>query len=179
MIRAALAVFGAVRLSARLILAICLVMSLTLNIATVTVSGVYYAVSGTAAALGFTTVAAREAGERMARRQAARKAAQRTQKSVSRRLVRQVGRNTAGAFAEAVPVAGVAVIAASLALDIKDSCDTLRELDQLAVSLSGASEADAPEFDCAAVMGEAVDVRLAERVWSQMPEASTATSSTD
>lgn len=145
-----------------------LVASFTLNIAMVTVSGVYAAVSGAVSAVGVGTVAARETAQRLATRKAARTTARR----VTQRTVVRSARNVTSSFGEAVPVLGVAVIAGALALEAKDACDTLEDMAALAAVMDAAADPEAAEtaaregFDCRAALGDAVDVPSGADIWA-------------
>lgn len=109
----------------RAVVLVLLLASLALNIATVTSTAVFAAVSGAVSAVtGLTTVAAREAGLRAARRDVMRTTTQR----VTTRMQRSAARSSATVFAEAIPLVGVGVIAAALALEIRDACDTARDM---------------------------------------------------
>lgn len=55
-----------------------------------------------------------------------------TSKNVSKRIVKRIlwrsGRNIAGIWAEAIPFVGITAIVGLAALDLKDSCDTMRDM---------------------------------------------------
>ena len=58
-------------------------------------------------------------------------AAQKLSKNVATRTARGVARHLGGAAGESIPVLGTAVIAAMLALDVKDACDLLRDINEM------------------------------------------------
>lgn len=137
-----------------------LIASLAFNVATLTVSGVYAAASGALSAVGFTTVAAREAGERLTRRKAAQKIGRETTRRVSRRVQRGAVRNISSVAGEAIPVVGVAVIAGALSLEVKDACDTAADMAGLEAALATETDPEAAgrfateAFDCTAMIRE-------------------------
>ncbi len=160
--------FRLVRGTAKWLITLFFLASLTLNIAMVTMNGVYAAVSGAVSAVGVTTVAAREAAQRVATRKAARTTAQR----VTRRTMVRSTRNVTSSFGEAVPVLGVAVIAGALALEAKDACDTLEDMAALTAVVEGDDDPDLAEraardaFDCRDALGEAIDVPSGSEIWA-------------
>lgn len=141
------------------------VVLLGFNLATLTIASLNMAVSGALAAvsgvqtvsqglrrdkavLGSRAKALEKKNTRLAR-QAQRQAAVRTKsKSVVRRVQRRVAlgatRNVGSIAAESIPMAGIAVVLGVTALELKDACDTARDLEELAVAL-GAEEPDAEE----------------------------------
>lgn len=138
-IRSLIAILGGLR---RTVILLLLLASVALNVATVTSSAVFAAVSGAVGAVsGLTTVAAREAGLRAARRDAVRT----TTRRVTTRMQRSAARSSASVFAEAIPMVGIGVIAAALALEIRDACDTARDMHVLEGLLAD------PEADAAAL----------------------------
>lgn len=60
-----------------------------------------------------------------------RLAAKKAVGSVSARSARSVARNVAGAAGESLPVIGTAIVAGMVYLDVKDACDTLRDLNEM------------------------------------------------
>ncbi|MDU9002795.1 hypothetical protein [Sedimentitalea todarodis] len=152
--------FRLIRRFATIFAVLALVASLAFNVATLTVTGVYAAASSALNAVGVTTVAAREAGERLTRRKAAQKIGRETTKRVSRRVQRGAVRNISSVAGEAIPVVGVAVIAGALSLEVKDACDTAADMAGLEAAL--AAEADhetarqlaTDAFDCTAMIRE-------------------------
>ena len=55
-------------------------------------------------------------------------------KKVSVRTVKTVARNVSGMAAEALPYVGIAVMVGITALEIKDACDTLKDMNELKVA---------------------------------------------
>ena len=140
--RGLITILGGLR---RTFILLLLLASVALNVATVTSSAVFAAVSGAVGAMsGMTTVAAREAGLRAARLNTLRTTAQR----VTTRMQRSAARSSASVFAEAIPLVGIGVIAAALALEIRDACDTARDMHVLE-GLMADPEADATELGAA------------------------------
>jgi hypothetical protein len=162
-----LAPFRLVRAALPFVWVILLAASLALNVAVLTVTGVYTLASGALSAVGIGTVASRTAATeaalraerdvarrtaatatRRAEREAAR-AAQRkttarigreTARGVTRRVQRAAARNITSVTGEAIPVLGVAIIAGALAMEVNDACDTARDMAGLEAAL--ASEGD-------------------------------------
>lgn len=160
-----LALLGGLRRAALVLL---LLGALALNVATVTSAAVFAAVSGAVGAVtGLTTVAAREAGLQAARRDAVR----RTTRQVTRRMQRSAARSSASVFAEAIPVVGVGVIAAALSLEIRDACDTARDMHVLEGMVAN-PDADpallAAEFTCAELIPQSVDLPDGAAIWQRM-----------
>lgn len=60
-----------------------------------------------------------------------RLAAKRAVGSVSARSARSVARNVAGAAGESLPVIGAAIVAGMVYMDVKDACDTLKDLNEM------------------------------------------------
>ncbi len=162
--------FRILRRFGKWVLTLALVASFTLNVAMVTINGVYTAVSGAVSAVGVGTVAAREAAQRVATRRAARSTAQR----VTRRTVVRSARNVSSSFGEAVPVLGVAVIAGALALEAKDACDTLEDMAALSAVVGDDDDPESAErmaretFDCREALGDAIDVPTGSEIWAKV-----------
>ncbi|MGR3760792.1 hypothetical protein ACUXV3_11775 [Roseobacteraceae bacterium NS-SX3] len=158
-----------------------LVASLAFNMALLTMTGVYTAASSALSALGVTTVAAREAAERAGRKKATRRIAREAAEKVTRRMQRGAARNIASAAGEAIPVAGVAVIAGALALEVKDACDTAADMAGLEAALAADGNADAARqaaiesFDCVAMIREELpgyeDLPAAADIWESVRTA--------
>jgi hypothetical protein len=151
--------FRLIRRFATLFAVLALMASLTFNVAVLTVSGVYAAASTALNAVGLTTVAAREVGAQLAQqRQATARTVRATTAKVKRRVQRGAARNIASVAGEAVPVVGVAVIAGALAMEVRDACDTARDMAALEAALltdgdpEAASAAATAQFDCAAMI---------------------------
>jgi len=206
------------RLLPRTVLALLLLAGIALNIATLTVTSVFTVASGVLSGIGLTTVAARETAEAAMRREAmekanrealeraaretaerraaVRKIASSTRNEIRERIARQSARNTASVFGEAIPVVGIGVIAAALALEIKDSCDTARDMTALAAAVETEGDpelarAEAAEaFDCRELVPNANDlpskddilekVRAAQgAAWAEASEQYAALADTD
>jgi hypothetical protein len=60
-----------------------------------------------------------------------RLAAKKAVSSVSARSARSVARNIAGAAGESLPVIGTAIVAGMVYMDVKDACDTLKDLNEM------------------------------------------------
>ncbi len=73
----------------------------------------------------------REFGAARASRKALREQARRIIRRISRRTARKAVRNVGEMFGEAVPYLGIAVIVAGTTLDVKDACDTMRDMSLL------------------------------------------------
>lgn len=147
-----------------------LLASLALNIATVTSTAVFAAVSGAvSAATGLTTVATREAGLHAKRRGAVRK----TARQVTTRMQRSAARSSASVFAEAIPFVGIGVIAAVLALELRDACDTARDMHVLD-GMMAEPDADPAvleaDFACADLIPQVDDVPDREAILKGMRE---------
>ncbi|MFD0982461.1 hypothetical protein [Tropicimonas aquimaris] len=159
------------RVSVKTLLALLLVMSLLFNVATITMTGVYTAVSGALSAVGVSTVMSRQSAV-LARQSAvlarqsaaataslarankiAEKAEEFSKKTkaitksttdrVKRRVVRGAARSTSSVFGEAIPVLGTAVIVGVLALEIKDACDTAQDMAGLEAALDAENDPEA------------------------------------
>lgn len=135
-----------------------LILSLALNIAVLSISSVHAVASAALSAVGVTTVAAREAGEKLARRKAARDIGRKTANRVTQRMQRGAVRNIASVGGEAIPVVGIAVIAGALVLEVKDACDTAADMAGLKAALMGGGDLEevrseaVEHFDCATIL---------------------------
>lgn len=153
---------------------------LALNVATLTVASVNAAVTGALTAVtGLQTVAGSLRTEKTAlaqktarlgkkatrlenaaRAQAAARARSRAIVTrVQRRIALGATRNVGSVAAESLPMAGIAVILGITALELKEACDTTRDLEALAVELGD----PAPPADSATVCGLALPTRDAIR----------------
>ncbi|MCV2889357.1 hypothetical protein [Ruegeria aquimaris] len=118
--------------------------------------------------------ALREAAER---RLAVNRVAASTRDAIGDRLARQAARNSASVFAEAIPVVGVGVIAAALVLEVKDSCDTARDMTALVAAIEtegdaqAAREAAAAAFDCADLIPNYDDLPTKDQIWGEVSSA--------
>ena len=63
-------------------------------------------------------------------------AVQETTETVSTRLVKATARSTSSVFAESIPYVGIGVIVAVTALELKDACDTMKDLHALDVAFN-------------------------------------------
>ncbi|AVO38402.1 hypothetical protein [Pukyongiella litopenaei] len=173
--------FRLIRRFAAFFAVLALVASLAFNVATLTVTGVYTAASTALNAIGISTVAARESGEKLARRKAARKIGRETAEKVSRRVQRGAVRNIASVGGEAIPVVGIAVIAGALALEVQDACDTAADMAGLEAALAAETDPDAAraeaiaDFDCSAMIRELIpdyeDLPGQSEIWASMSDA--------
>ena len=64
-----------------------------------------------------------------------KKAISRITKNITRRTILGVGRNITAAYAEAIPVSGVAVILSVTAWELYDACQTMKDMDEINKSL--------------------------------------------
>lgn len=169
--------FRVIRRSATFFAVLALVASLAFNVATLTITGVYAAASGALSAVGVTTVAAREAGERMARRKTVQKVGRKTAERVSRRAQRSAARNIASVGGEAIPFVGIAVIAVALAMEIDDACDTAADMAGLEAALTTEDDAEmvrdktVEEFDCSTLIPDYDDLPDGAAIWTAMISA--------
>lgn len=176
--------FRLIRRFATFFAVLALVAALAFNVATLTVTGVYAAASTALNAMGISTVAAREAGEKLAQRKAARKIGRETAEKVSRRVQRGAARNIASVGGEAIPVIGIAVIAGALALEVQDACDTAADMAGLEAALAAETDPDAARaaaiagFDCPAMIREQIpdyeDLPSGTDIWASMKSAPSA-----
>ncbi len=144
------------RFFSRTTLLLLLLASLALNVATVTVGGVFTAVSAAVGAVtGASTVAARAAAKSTAQVATTQAAVRSTSRRVSARAARTAARGSASALAEAVPFLGAGAVAASVALDIADACATARDMHLLEAAVL--PDADMGEFSCTREFGDAFD----------------------
>lgn len=189
------------RITKTLVFALLLVVSLSLNIATVAigsvammVSGVFEAVTGAASVVGGLR---RDDAQKSARiaslsreidakdlklarmsdevatlrkpRTVSYRGQQRllgeavsdTSTRVSRRMATAAARNAGSVAAEAIPIAGIAVIVAVTAWDIHDSCETMKDLHALDLAFNPQADRD-PEIT--EVCGMTVPTR--DEVWA-------------
>ncbi len=170
-------ILRAIRLTTKSFLSIIIVASVALNIATVTISGVYTAVSSVASAAGLSTVAAREASNKLAARKTSREVVRKTSKRVSQRMAKGAARTTATSVGEAIPFVGVAVIAGGIALEVQDACDTARDMAGLEGAMANPDDPEAgqkqamEQFDCTELIPNAEDLPDVEDIWVGMKSA--------
>jgi hypothetical protein len=149
-----------VRRSAMSLAVIVLIASIALNLSMLMVSGVHAAASAALSGIGVTTVAAREAGARLARRNATQKIGQKTARRVATRAQRGAVRSISSVGAEAIPVLGVAVLAGALALEVQDACATAADMAGLEAALLSEDDPDTARqkavdaFDCREMIRE-------------------------
>lgn len=147
------------------ILVVALIVSLGLNIAIVTVQSIAMAVSSTVGAVAgvsavlpqFRVVKAN--GERKFLTEAVRSTSER----IAKRTASGATRNLASVFGEAVPTIGIGVIAGATAWELKDACDTMRDLHDLDVALD---PANANPVDATEVCGLKVPTK--EEIWDMV-----------
>ncbi len=128
-----------------LILAVFFVAAIALNIATVTVGAVFNTMSslvGSAAALITTknvTVRSVHKG-RLAALRANKKLLSKRVRSTTARVTRRIAtataRSTGSVAAESIPYAGIGMILAVTAWEVKDSCETMNDLHELNVAFN-------------------------------------------
>lgn len=150
--------FRAFRFSWRLIVLLVLVASLMFNIAIFTVQGLYAAATGMLSAAGITTSVVRETVATRSKQRVRRQIGRETSQRVTRRLKRGAARSIGSAAGEAIPFIGAGVIAGALALEVKDACDTARDMAGLEAALmtegdpDQAHQAAEDAFDCKAMI---------------------------
>ncbi len=170
-------IFRALRLTTKTFLGLLLIASVSLNIATVTISGVYTAVSSVASAAGLSTVAAREASSKLAARKTSREVVRKTSRRVSQRMAKGAARTTATSVGEAIPFIGAAVIAGGIALEVQDACDTARDMAGLEGAVANPDDPEAgqrramEQFDCTELIPNAEDLPDVEDIWVGMKSA--------
>lgn len=119
------------------VLLLALLGSLLLNVASFTVHSVAMGVSAVIGAVAGASAVLPELrpvvhrGERKLLSQAVKDTTQR----VARRTAIDSARNVSSTFAEAVPAVGVAVIVGVSVWELKDACDTMRDLHELEVAV--------------------------------------------
>lgn len=86
---------------------------------------------------------------------------------VARRTAVAATRNSSSIVAEAIPYLGIAAMLAVTAYDLKDSCDTIKDLHELDVAIDPSKEFSA---DQTAVCGLSVPTK--EEVWEQVKNGS-------
>ncbi|SFR11238.1 hypothetical protein [Poseidonocella sedimentorum] len=174
MMRLLLALAGVFRRCVKALIILVFTVSLFFNVAMLMVSGVYTAASAALTGIGITTAAARDARARVAQKQIVRQTAQR----VKRRAQHAAARSIASAGGKAVPLAGIAVIAGGLALEVQDTCATAAEMAGLEAALASDGDAEAArqtavdQFDCKAMIREVLpsyeDVPKGSEIWNLM-----------
>lgn len=169
------------RRSAMLLAVLALIASIALNLSMLMVSGVHAAASAALSGIGVTTVAAREAGARLARRNATQKIGQQTARRVATRAQRGAVRSISSVGAEAIPVFGVAVLAGALALEVKDACDTAKDMAGLEAALGSENDPERARqtaedaFDCKEMIREELpgftDLPSRAALWAAIRES--------
>lgn len=86
-----------------------------------------------------------------------------TTERVSRRTTLGTSRNVAATFGESVPMLGIAVVVGATAWEIKDACDTMKDLHELEVALDPTKANDAGVRE---VCGMAVPTK--EELWEKV-----------
>lgn len=169
-----------VRFTAKTFLAIALVASIALNIATITITSVHAAISSAASAIGLSTVAARNLANTRAAsetRKITNRIAQRTTKRVSERTANSTGRSIASSFGEAVPIVGIGIIAASIGLEVKDACDTAKDMAGLEGALNNPDDPEKgrqkaiEQFSCTDLIPSIEDIPTKEELLSSVSNA--------
>lgn len=154
--------FRVLRRCVRWFVVLVVAASLALNVSMLMVSGVYATVSAALSGIGVTTVAAREAGARMAARKARRTIARQTTENVTRRMQRGAVRSVTSAGGKAIPVIGVTVLAGALVFEVNDACATAADMAGLQAALEAedqpelARQLSKDAFDCREMMREAL-----------------------
>jgi len=167
-------------LARRFALLLLLIGALALNVASLTVAAVQTAVSGALSAVGVSTVLAREAAQATrtrAARMAHRRIGRRVARNVTARVQRRAARSVASVFGEAIPVIGIAVIAGALALEMKEACDTAREMTGLSAALEAEDDPEAARraaeaaFSCTDLIPEAASPPSAAEIRTAIMES--------
>lgn len=142
-----------------------LLVSVLLNVATVTVQSVAVAVSTIVSTVAGASAVLPELRTVMHKgeRKLLSEAVKTTTKRVARRTAIDATRNVSSTFGEAVPAIGVAVIVGVSAWELKDACDTMRDLHELDVAIDP-SLANDPEVT--EVCGLRVPTK--EEVWAKV-----------
>jgi hypothetical protein len=163
---------GLLRWSRRFAVLIAVAAMLALNVATLAMPAAAGFATGLLARAGVHVAVAPRAEVEAARR-ATRdlaRAARAAKRSVGRRVARGALRNVGAVAAESLPYLGVAAIVGFTALELKDACDTMKELEALEAELEALAPSEAassPETtpDAAEVCGLEVPSRevLVER----------------
>ncbi|MDW4500514.1 hypothetical protein R5H30_21175 [Sulfitobacter sp. D35] len=176
--------FRLIRRFATFFAVLALVASLAFNVATLTVASVYAAVTTGLNAVGVTTVAAREAGAKLAsQRKVTQSIVRKSSQKVTRRAQRGAARNIASVGGEAIPVIGIAVIAGALTLEVRDACDTAADMAGLEAALAAEGSEEELEavraqavasFDCASLIPEYDDLPGTDDIWVSMKSAPSA-----
>lgn len=142
-----------------------LLVSVALNIATVTVQSVAVGVSTLVSAVAGASAVLPEL--RMVEHQGQKKllsqAVKQTTKRIARRTAIDATRNVSSTFAEAVPAVGVAVIVGVSAWELKDACDTMSDLHDLEVAMDPSLATDPSVSE---VCGLKVPTK--EEVWAKV-----------
>lgn len=136
-LRAILKILG---LSKTVILALALLASLALNVATVTLAPVFNTLSSAVERVvgNLATVRGRQAQKSLMVKKTVRQTTQRISRRVAKATVRSVG----SAAAESIPFLGVGVLLGVTALEISDACATMGDLHQLELALDSAAPKD-------------------------------------
>ncbi|THD73242.1 hypothetical protein E7681_11095 [Thalassobius vesicularis] len=175
------------RVTKAVVLGLLLAGSLTLNVATVAfssvallVSSAYEAVTGAVSVAGGLRREVVSLSDEVATLKAPKSVTYRGQKRllseavedtagrIGRRTAAGAARNAGSVVAEAIPFAGIAVVLGVTAWDLKDSCDTMKDLHELELAFVPGTEAD-PE--ATEVCGLAVP--STEEVWAAVRSSPT------
>jgi hypothetical protein len=100
-----------------------------------------------------------------AERATARRLVRETSQRISRRIYLDAIRNVGSSIAEAVPWIGISVIAGVTALELKDACDSMRDLYELEAAFDPDAASDA---DATIVCG--IEVPTADELWAAVKE---------
>ena len=175
---------GAFRRVGKLLVVLVVLASIALNASMLMVSGFYATASAALSGIGVTTVAAREAGALRKSRNATRKIARKTTRTVTRRMGRGAARSIGSAAGEAIPFIGIGVIVGGLALEVKDMCNTARDMAGLQAALAAdddpalAQQTAKNAFDCKEMIREELpgytDLPSRETLWADIGESPTA-----
>ena len=80
-----------------------------------------------------------------------------TMRKIARRTVSSVSRNLASSVSESIPYIGVSAVIISLALDIDDACETMKDIDDLEAILSPHEDSDLVERNTRTICGISID----------------------
>lgn len=148
-----------------IIVILALVISLCLNIAIVTVQSVATGVSAMVSAVAGASAVLPELRSVIYKgeRKTVAEVVKSTTKRIARRTAFDATRNVSSTFGEAVPAIGIGVIAGVSAWELKDSCDTMRDLHELDVALDPSMANDAAATE---VCGLKVPTK--EEIWAKV-----------
>ncbi|PWE32493.1 hypothetical protein DDZ14_10560 [Maritimibacter sp. 55A14] len=162
--------FRVVRRGWLFLVSLLIVASVALNIALLAFQGLYIAAAGVLNSAGIVTPAIRQVSANLSRQKVGRQMVRKTRRRVTRRLQRGAARSIGSAAGEAIPFIGVGVIAGALALDVKDACDTARDMVGLEAAIAAENDPEIARqnaeaaFDCKEMIRE--DLPDSDALWA-------------